>query len=256
MRAWDIDAGFLNDKSLLGEHRELHGMMSIIKHNKKGYSRHPETLRWKDFPAGLSCRHDLLREEMLLRGFKHHSPALFAVDIPVSPALPEVEGERPAGFMKEETRLWPPVYIDEPGGQYKILETKYRGKEQGRIPLPKNSQELWSRHKYSVMARDYNAYKQIGRAVARKQIGFRELAAELVDYLRIAPGFGAFENALLHMWGYVSRYSDLNPSRNGFDELFREIRKQSFAFKVTYLIHSTALGELAFWGKKLAVFKD
>ena len=46
MRIWDINPGYLNRQSLLGEHRELHGIVSIIRDNKKGYSRHPETLRW------------------------------------------------------------------------------------------------------------------------------------------------------------------------------------------------------------------
>ncbi|MGB0468223.1 MAG: pyrimidine dimer DNA glycosylase/endonuclease V [Pontibacterium sp.] len=35
MRIWDIDPGYLNRQSLLGKHRELHGMVSIIAHNKR-----------------------------------------------------------------------------------------------------------------------------------------------------------------------------------------------------------------------------
>jgi len=35
MRIWDIHPGYLNRQSLLGEHRELHGIFSIIT-NKKG----------------------------------------------------------------------------------------------------------------------------------------------------------------------------------------------------------------------------
>ena len=67
MRIWDIDAGFLNDQSLLGEHRELHGIHSIITNHKSGYSRHPETLRWVSHLPALEVRHGLLVEEMLLR---------------------------------------------------------------------------------------------------------------------------------------------------------------------------------------------
>jgi len=30
MRLWDINPGYLNRQSLLGEHRELHGIVSIL----------------------------------------------------------------------------------------------------------------------------------------------------------------------------------------------------------------------------------
>ena len=52
--------GFLNDKSLLGEHRELHGIVSVVRNHKRGYSRHPETLRWSRFLESLAIRHALL----------------------------------------------------------------------------------------------------------------------------------------------------------------------------------------------------
>jgi len=51
MRIWDINPGYLHDKSLLGEHRELHAIVSILSKNKKGYSRHPETLSKKKAPG-------------------------------------------------------------------------------------------------------------------------------------------------------------------------------------------------------------
>ena len=34
MRIWDVNPGYLNRQSLLGEHRELHAIFSIIKNNK------------------------------------------------------------------------------------------------------------------------------------------------------------------------------------------------------------------------------
>jgi hypothetical protein len=46
MRVWDVAAGYLNRGSLLGEHREIHGIAAILSHGMRGYSRHPETLRW------------------------------------------------------------------------------------------------------------------------------------------------------------------------------------------------------------------
>jgi hypothetical protein len=47
MRIWDIPPEKLCRDHLLGEHRELHEIWSILINNKKGYARHPETLRWK-----------------------------------------------------------------------------------------------------------------------------------------------------------------------------------------------------------------
>jgi hypothetical protein len=73
MRIWDISPNLLCRKHLLGEHRELHGLWNILVNNKKGYSRHPETLRWIGKQAALYKRHEALVDEMLLRGYKHNS---------------------------------------------------------------------------------------------------------------------------------------------------------------------------------------
>ena len=120
MRIWDINSGFLNDQSLLGEHRELHGMHSIISRKKSGYSRHPETLRWVSHLPALIIRHELLVVEMKLRGFNHHSPL--------------------HGYTSRFE--WPAIFIDSPAAQYGLLQKKYVTKKQGRIPLPGNIQIL------------------------------------------------------------------------------------------------------------------
>lgn len=41
MRVWDVNPGYLNRQSLLGEHREIHGVFVVITAGKKGYARHP-----------------------------------------------------------------------------------------------------------------------------------------------------------------------------------------------------------------------
>ncbi|MBU1862740.1 MAG: pyrimidine dimer DNA glycosylase/endonuclease V [Candidatus Omnitrophica bacterium] len=74
MRIWDLAPQKLCRQHLLGEHRELHAIWSVLKHNKKGYSRHPETLRWKGKMAALYARHHQLVHEMKLRGYNHQSP--------------------------------------------------------------------------------------------------------------------------------------------------------------------------------------
>lgn len=73
MRIWDIAPHKLCRSHLLGEHRELHAIWSIIKNHKKGYSRHPETLRWQGKLKALYFRHQKLVEQMRMRGYNHKS---------------------------------------------------------------------------------------------------------------------------------------------------------------------------------------
>jgi hypothetical protein len=241
MRVWDIDAGFLNDRSLLGEHLEIHGLVSVIINRKTGYSRHPETLRWKSFTDALMLRHELLVAEMTLRGFRHRSPL---------ETFPSLSRTREHADLLNFS--WPSDYIDLPHQQYEILRHKYADKKPGRIPLPRNVQELWARHKYSVMARSYNAYKKYGKSVARKEIGFEQLSYEMTAYLRTPPSAPSLRNAVSHLWGYVSEFSDVRLSESdvGSMSLLKEIQKQSLHHNVSYLVFSTALGELSFWCEK------
>ncbi|MHC5058221.1 MAG: pyrimidine dimer DNA glycosylase/endonuclease V [Planctomycetota bacterium] len=69
MRIWDLHPGYLNRQSLLGEHRELHAIVAILRDGKKGYSRHPETLRWRGHGWALRRRHMLLAAETVFRGY-------------------------------------------------------------------------------------------------------------------------------------------------------------------------------------------
>jgi hypothetical protein len=74
MRIWDIPPNKLCNAHLLGEHRELHAIWSVIINNKKGYSSHPETLRWKGKLKALYLTHDKIVNEMKKREFNHNSP--------------------------------------------------------------------------------------------------------------------------------------------------------------------------------------
>lgn len=229
MRIWDIDPGFLNDQSLLGEHRELHGIFSILLHGKKGYSRHPETLRWQGHLPALAVRHELLAAEMALRNFRHHSP------------LP------PQG----EKIVWPADYIDPPARQYEILREKYRERKPGRIPLPLSPQQLWASHKYSVMARSPGEYRRLGPLVAAGKLPLPQLAGELVALLRTPPTPGRLHNALEHLWGYVSDFATARPDPAAPLAMLAEIGRLAREHQVRYLLESTALGELRFWGDYL-----
>ena len=73
MRIWDIEVKCLCRQHLLGEHRELHAIWSILTKNKKGYSHHPETNRWQGKLKALYLRHEKLVKEMQKRGYLHHS---------------------------------------------------------------------------------------------------------------------------------------------------------------------------------------
>ncbi|HWQ45084.1 MAG TPA: pyrimidine dimer DNA glycosylase/endonuclease V [Methanosarcina barkeri] len=74
MRIWDIPPERLCRQHLLGEHRELHALWSIITNNKKGYAHHPETMRWRGKLKALYLRHEVIVEEMKKRGYKHSTP--------------------------------------------------------------------------------------------------------------------------------------------------------------------------------------
>jgi hypothetical protein len=74
MRIWDIPPEQLCRNHLLGEHRELHAIWSILIHNKKGYAHHPETMRWRGKQKALYLRHEALVKEMIRRRYHHHSP--------------------------------------------------------------------------------------------------------------------------------------------------------------------------------------
>jgi len=73
MRVWDIEPKKLCRNHLLGEHRELHAIWVILTKGKKGYSHHPEVLRWKGKLRALYARHEKLVEELMSRGYNHKS---------------------------------------------------------------------------------------------------------------------------------------------------------------------------------------
>lgn len=74
MRIWDLEPQVLCDQHLLGEHRELHAIWTVLSTGRKGYAHHPETLRWRGRLAALYARHEAQVAEMGRRGFRHLSP--------------------------------------------------------------------------------------------------------------------------------------------------------------------------------------
>ena len=52
----------------------MHTIFSVIANNKKGYSKHPETLRFRERLGELVDRHSQQVAEMIRRGYMHKSP--------------------------------------------------------------------------------------------------------------------------------------------------------------------------------------
>lgn len=74
VRIWDVEPASLCRFHLLGEHRELHAVWTILTAGKRGYANHPEVLRWRGKLAALYARHDAQVAEMANRGYRHSSP--------------------------------------------------------------------------------------------------------------------------------------------------------------------------------------
>ena len=227
MRIWDVAAGYLNRQSLLGEHRELHGLYRIHALRLAGYSRHPETIRWKRALSGLKQRHQQLVAEMALRGYVDRTPLA----------------------ARSRRIAWPSAFIDLPSRQFELLQGKYIDREQGRVPLPRGAAAIWAQHKYSVMARDVEAYRTIGRRVARlrRGSGFEELALELTLLLRDVPSLARSANAIEHMWGYVSKMASIAQRAHAARSprrMLQATQALALVHRQPYLLSSTALSEL------------
>ncbi len=239
MRVWDIHPGYLSRQSLLGQHAEIHALSSVIADGKKGYAMHPETLRWKGRLGKLKRSHDLTILEMQLRAFNHFSPlsACTKTDWEDCPTLCE------------------PVYVDHPVKQVAILSEKYLEREQsGRISLPKNGYEFWAHHKYSIMARGYNHYKEIQAYFRDKEScsleESRVLIENIIKLMELPVTGAALANTSDHIWGYFKheasnaekeRYLRRQPhDLPALIPFFYELAKK---YKQTYLLHSTIFAD-------------
>ena len=218
---WDIDAGYLSSLQLNDALKSLNGLLGV----DKAAPGAALPARWRGHRDALVIRCNQVLAEMALR------------QLPVVSPLP----------MPEEAVLWPVSYSASPSAQLaEIRECNGRG-QRGRISAPQSEHELWAQYKYSVLARNHEAYRHFGQLVAARGITRDELVLELVASTHVAPTLGGLRNAVYHMWGYVSAHSSRNPNQSDLATLMTEIQQLAAAHKVTYLLHSTALGELAIW---------
>lgn len=238
MRVWDIHPGYLSRQNLLGQHAEIHALYSIITGAKKGYSNHPETLRWQGCPGGLNRIHDLTVLEMLLRDFNHKSPCGPA-HLPVPPP----------------GQARPDCYVDPPAGQIEILRQKNRETgRMGRIPVPKSGYEYWAHHKYSVMARGYSHYKEIQSYLQPMKNCSLQEAGELIEMIATIMEKPVTEPALSntvdHLWGYFKREASgpekeiyLTRQPKNFPALVRYFYRLAVKYNRIYLLHSTIFAD-------------
>ena len=78
VRVWNVPYQTLDDKRLLGQHVESHILFNIstkrIQNIKAGYQNHPQALRFIGCEGQLIDVHMKCVNEMINRGFNHHSP--------------------------------------------------------------------------------------------------------------------------------------------------------------------------------------
>lgn len=233
MRVWDLHPGYLSRQSLLGQHAEIHALFTILDGEKKGYASHPETLRWKGKLGRLKRIHDLTVLEMKLRGFNHASPFALCSDL-------------------DQHNL---TFVDHPIEQIAILHKKYLQRNQaGRIPLPVNIYELWAHHKYSVMARGYDHYKNVRALLGnKKRCSFEEagyLPEQIIKLLDLPLTAPALANVVDHLWGYFKREASdaekeryLSRQMDDLPALVRFIFELACKYNREYLQHSTIFAD-------------
>ncbi len=228
MRIWDVSPGYLNRQSLLGEHRELHGLLNILTEGKSGYSRHPETRRWVGYLPALAFRHRQLSVEMKLRGYTDRTP------VPLEAPPMDEKG-------------WPAVFIDEPWNQFRILREKYIGRESGRIPLPETAEDVLQQHEYSVLARGEDARHSFN-LIKGKDVA--AAAGFLVSLMRQPPTPAGFRKVLDNMKEDLQKSGadtrESNPDLDPGEFLYR-ISRIALEQNITALAEATAPADLICW---------
>ncbi|WP_166269661.1 DUF1722 domain-containing protein [Marinobacter caseinilyticus] len=225
---FDIDAGFLDDELLAEQMRLLAGLVNARSRANNADSRVP--IHWQGHEDALAMRLNHVIEEMRLRG--HANPG----SVPLT----------------SEAMLWPSLDAGALQAQLACVSARAADNKRGRIRLPRNDHELWASYKYSILARNSQSYQTFGQRVAVRSVPIEQLWLSMVNASRVAPSRGGIQNALQHMWGYVSSQSTLNPQTEDLAGLAKELQALAANHQVSYLLNSTALGELRSWLKPKA----
>ena len=227
----DIHPGYLGNQELIQETNLLLSLLSEAPLSKGGRAEDYRRLRRAEHKQGACKRYLWLLAELKFRGVKQEFPEPLFYETGQHTVLPES--------------------VNTPAKQFEFRKKTPTLENDFRIPLPKNHQQLWAQHKYSILARDVKLYRALGPKVALMKTSdeFSNLANQLTLLLRSRPDTGGIRNALLHMWGYVSDGTGPKPgiSRWSLQELNQEIQARVASIGETYLLHSTALTELQTW---------
>lgn len=220
----DLSPGFF-DNELLGEQMRR---VSVYMDSKSYGTTTPKStlpLYWHGYEDALAVRINELMAEMQLR------------------KIPTPEWIR----LTDEAIVWPVVPEKSLMEQYTFLVERAKQGKVGRIRLPQSPHELWASYKYSTLARNHKAYLQFGQRVAARSIDFESLLSQLSAVCRVQPSIGCLRNSLQHMWGYVSKFSKVDPNKATLVGLLAEVQLQAVEHADTYLLNSTSLSDLAAW---------
>jgi hypothetical protein len=220
----DLSPGFFDD-DLLGEQMRL--VSAYLDSKSIGKVKPPSSLPlyWHGYEDALAVRTNELMAEMQLR------------------KIPTPDWIR----LTDEAIVWPVLPEKSLMEQYAFLVERADKGKTGRIRLPRSPHELWASYKYSTLARNHKAYLQFGQRIATRTIDFPLLLPQLTSICRVKPALGCLRNSLQHMWGYVSKYSTLDPNKASLAELLAEVQLQAVEHADAYLLNSTSLSELAAW---------
>jgi predicted GNAT family N-acyltransferase len=105
MRVWDVPVKELDDRALLGEHRELHGLFNVLTLGRRGYAAHPETLRWRGHLRALVARHDAEVAEFRRRGWPSGDSHATPLEAKGLPARESAEPPPRLQSLAEQRRL-------------------------------------------------------------------------------------------------------------------------------------------------------
>lgn len=227
----DLHPGYLGNKHIVDEYQLLQSVLTRHSDPDTWLTAKTGVQLWSKYSWAAYHRYRWLEGELIFRGVAHEST--------------QTKFQR---IVNEN--CWPESSCT-PAQQLKAISGMRIHADTARLPLPKNAQQVWAQHKYSVMARDNNLYREMGPKVAglKTEAEFADLVNELTYSLQMQPSEGGLRNAAQHMWGHVSGNEkvDMDFVDWSLSRLLNEIKLRVINQEETYLLHSTALTEFQAW---------
>jgi hypothetical protein len=227
----DIHPGYLGNQHIADEYCFLQTVLTGHSDRATRASAKQGLQQWPKYSWAAYHRYCWLEAELNFRGI---------VQQPPQTKFEKIGNEN----------LWPESSCT-PAQQFKVISEMRIHADTARLPIPKNAQQVWAQHKYSIMARNNNLYREMGQKVAglKTELEFADLLDELTYILRLQPSEGGLRNAAQHMWGHVSGNEKVDKDFVDWplSRLLREIIFRVIDQEETYLLHSTALTELQTW---------